>query len=332
MKNFDIDFVILWVDGADPEWQKEKNHWSPGADKSATAANRFRDWDNLRYWFRSVEKCTPWVRKIHFVTCGHLPPWLKEDNPRLHIVKHSDYMPAEALPTFSCNPLELNMHRIPDLAEHFVYFNDDMFVLREIPRTFFFNECGYPCDRAIQTALQPDGSSLFGMRSADVSLINRHFSKRACWRQNWRKYLSFHYGRELYRNVALFPWEKFTGFYDDHLPIAYRKETLKNVWSEEFDYLQSMNGRRFRQKDDLTNWVFRYWQYAQGTFAPCAPRGKFIELSAAGSAAVAAAQISAARDPMVCLNDSDPVDFESAKATLISAFEKLFPEKSSFEK
>ena len=25
----EIDFVILWVDGADPEWQKEKRKYSP---------------------------------------------------------------------------------------------------------------------------------------------------------------------------------------------------------------------------------------------------------------------------------------------------------------
>ena len=28
----DIDFVVLWVDGADPEWQKEKNKYSVKKD------------------------------------------------------------------------------------------------------------------------------------------------------------------------------------------------------------------------------------------------------------------------------------------------------------
>ena len=27
---------------------------------------RYRDWQNLKYWFRAVEKYAPWVRKIHF--------------------------------------------------------------------------------------------------------------------------------------------------------------------------------------------------------------------------------------------------------------------------
>lgn len=332
MKKFDVDFVVLWVDGADPEWLAEKNHWSSGVDSAAVADNRFRDWDNLRYWFRSVEKCTPWVHKVHFVTWGHLPPWLNIDCPRLHIVKHTDYMPAEALPMFNSNPLELNMHRIPDLAGHFVYFNDDMFVLRKLPRSFFFDDDGYPCDRAIQTALQPDGSSLFGMRSANVAIINRHFNKRQCWKKNLFKYLSLRYGTENYRNVALLPWTKFTGFYDDHLPIAYRKETLEQVWSGEADYLQSMNKRRFRGRDDATHWAFRYWQYAQGTFVPSTSRGKYMELKSPESIAEAAADIRAARHPMLCLNDSAPADFEGAKAKLNAAFESVFPERSSFER
>ena len=31
---------------------------------------RYRDWDNLRYWFRGMEKYAPWVRKIHFCHMG----------------------------------------------------------------------------------------------------------------------------------------------------------------------------------------------------------------------------------------------------------------------
>ena len=37
-----IDFVITWVDGADPEWLKEKKHYLPDTD---TDPRRFRDWD-----------------------------------------------------------------------------------------------------------------------------------------------------------------------------------------------------------------------------------------------------------------------------------------------
>ena len=63
----DIDFVVLWVNGNDEEWQKKKALFSPD-QKSDIGINRYREWDNLKYWFRAVEKYAPWVRKVHFVT------------------------------------------------------------------------------------------------------------------------------------------------------------------------------------------------------------------------------------------------------------------------
>ena len=125
--NEKIDFVIMWVDGSDPKWLQEKNKYSTNKIDVDDAINRYRDMGTLKYWFRSVEKYTPWVNKIHFITCGHLPDWLNTNNPKLNIVKHEDYIPKEYLPTFSANPIELNLHRINELEEKFVLFNDEIF-------------------------------------------------------------------------------------------------------------------------------------------------------------------------------------------------------------
>ena len=97
-----IDFVIPWVDGSDPAWIKEKQLYSNNIQKEDDGREiRFRDWGTLKYWFRGVERYAPWVRKIHFVTWGHLPEWLNTNTPKLHIVNHRDYIPAEYLPTFN---------------------------------------------------------------------------------------------------------------------------------------------------------------------------------------------------------------------------------------
>ena len=63
-----IDFVMIWVDGNDPEWQKEKAKYDERVETLANNEVRFRDWDNLQYWFRAVEKFAPWVRNVYFVT------------------------------------------------------------------------------------------------------------------------------------------------------------------------------------------------------------------------------------------------------------------------
>ena len=115
----------------------------PRTDRDA----RYRDWETLRYWFRGVEKFAPWVNKIYFVTCGHVPSWLNLDADKLVHVKHSDYIPEEYLPTFSSHPIELNVNRIRGLSEHFVYFNDDTFLCRSIPKEIFYRD-GKPVHQA----------------------------------------------------------------------------------------------------------------------------------------------------------------------------------------
>ena len=147
---YPIDFVITWVDGQDDVWRKQKASYSH-TEEEDDSEERYRDWNLLQYWFRGVEEFTPWVRKIHFVTCGHLPTWLNTEHSKLHIVRHEDYIPKEFLPTFNSNVLEIYLHRIEGLTEQFVYFNDDMFFLRPMKSTdFFIND--KPCD---MLAFQP---------------------------------------------------------------------------------------------------------------------------------------------------------------------------------
>ena len=91
--NQKIDFVIMWVDGSDPAWLEEKNKYLEKKIDTSNAINRYRDMGLLKYWFRGVEKLTPWVNKVHFVTWGHIPSWLNTNNPKLNIVKHEDFIP-----------------------------------------------------------------------------------------------------------------------------------------------------------------------------------------------------------------------------------------------
>ena len=149
----EIDFVILWVDGNDPAWREEFVRTRQAENDDASEI-RYRDWRNLHYWFRSAERFAPWVRKVHFITWGHLPAWLRRDHPKLHIVNHRDFIPAEYLPTFNSNTIELNIHRIEGLADRFVLFNDDTFLTRGCRPEDFFRR-GVPCDMARLSVVQP---------------------------------------------------------------------------------------------------------------------------------------------------------------------------------
>ena len=129
-----MDVVITYVDGLDPLWQKDyEEHTNiPILEK------RFRDWGTLRYLMRGIEVNMPFIRKVHLIVArdSQVPKWVNRDN--VNIVLHKDIIPEEFLPTFNCNPIELHIHRIKDLDEQYVYFNDDVFPLMKCEPTDFF--------------------------------------------------------------------------------------------------------------------------------------------------------------------------------------------------
>lgn len=120
-----IDFVVLWVDDSDPNWLNDKAKYNPETSEKIKSdvdtAARYRDWNNMKYWFRSIEKFAPWVRKIHFVTYGHLPDFLDTNNEKIHIVNHEDIIPSDCLPNFNASAIEININNIPGLSEQFVF-------------------------------------------------------------------------------------------------------------------------------------------------------------------------------------------------------------------
>jgi len=175
-----VDVVYTWVNGSDPNLQRELAYYkrihdaekaaqlaalAPPAVADALAhvahninatmavnessggnvtddhysANRFRDNEELRYSLRSIWRFAPWVRHVYIVTNGQVPHWLNLDHPRLTLVTHSDIYPNQShLPTFSSPSIESHLHRIPGLAEHYIYFNDDVLLGNEVwPDDFF---------------------------------------------------------------------------------------------------------------------------------------------------------------------------------------------------
>lgn len=332
----DIDFVVLWVDGNDPAWQAEKAKYQGETLDDSNSQNRFRDWGLMPYWFRAVERFTPWVRTIHFVTCGHVPAFLNLDHPKLHLVRHADILPAEALPTFSSHAIEMNIHRIPGLAEHFVYFNDDMFLLRPMPATSFFRD-GLPCTYGGEYPIELVGELGIWQHAAvnDLGVVNAHFDKRTQVAKYAKKYANPAYRwQDNTRTKAvekLFP-NYFTGFKNLHAPAAYRKQTFEEVWAAEPELLARTTSHRFRSADDVNQWVCLWWQVASGQFAPF-DVDNVVDSVRADNAARLCALIRAQEHDMACINDPEgDVDFEALAAELRTAFATILPEKSGFER
>ena len=327
----DIDFVLLWVDGNDINWQKEKNMYS-NLQNGDNKDNRYRDWNNLQYWFRGVETFTPWVRKIHFITWGHIPKWLNTNNPKLNIVNHKDYIPKDYLPTFNSNVIELNIHRINELSENFVLFNDDMFITKNIGEELFFRN-NLPCDCAVMDAISISEDFSYTIAN-NLFIINRYFEKKSCIKNNINKWFCLKYKRFLYKNLVLYPWNYFTGFHNFHIPISHKKSVFKEVWNKEFSMLDSVCKNKFRTKNDISHWLFRYWNLVNGKFTPrdCTIT-QYFELKNNCDINSILNNIKNQKYSLICINDSvsEYNFFEEYSTQIIDAFNTLLPNKSSFE-
>ena len=331
-RNNDIDIVIPWVDGSDPEWQNDfRKYAALEMGRDSNSEIRYRDWDNLQYLFRGIEKFAPWVRKVHFVTTGQKPKWLNVNAPKLNFVRHQDFIPQEFLPTFSVRPIELNLHRIEGLAEQFVYFNDDYFLLRPVrPERFFRN--GLPCDMAVLDTL-PMGGPRGHMLMNDVNVVNSHFPKSAVLKAHPLKWLNLRYGSQLLRTLSLLPFSVFPGFRNHHMPQAFLKSTFREVWEVEEPLLREVSAHRFRDITDVNQYMFRFWQLMSGKFHPVniVNSSCRYNLTDHDLEALTAAIKTQKRDILVMADSDDVSDFNGMVVKINAAFETILPEKSTFE-
>lgn len=330
--NNDIDFVIIWVDGNDPEWKNEKSRFMGSINaEEDDSVHRYRDWNNLQYWFRSVEQYCPWVRKVFFVTWGHLPNWINVDNEKLVIVNHKDYIPEKYLPTFSSHTIELNLHRIKGLSERFVYFNDDMFVLRPMNEEDFFKK-GKPCDSAVMTPHCYNMEDMVIMAPfRDIGIINHEFNMKEVIKKNIHGWFNFKYGINNLRTLVMLGCPRFPGMLQQHLPTSFCKSTFYEVWDKYFDILDNTCLHKFREMTDVNQWVFKEWQLASANFYPRTTKiGKSIP---AYSIDKAVDCIKKQRVKMMCLNDTEMSyeEFIDCTHKINMAFETILPNKSRFE-
>ena len=326
-----IDFVVLWVDGGDEVWKEKKAKYLPKT-KGDTSVARYRDWDTLCYWFRSVEKNAPWVNRIHLVTDEQIPPWMNTEHPKLHLVSHKDYIPKSCLPLFNSSAIEIGIGNIPDLAQKFVYFNDDVFLNQPISPEYYF-ENGIPVDMAGLTRRGEVRSTFQHIMQNDDEIINRHFRKREVLQKHFLKWYRPSYGKTFLRTLLVGWGKEFHGFVIPHMSVPYRMLDITRVWEAERAVLEETQTHRFRYDTDLNHYVYRFWRLCIGDFVPRKNKGKYISLCDMRSIDRFEKLLNSKSCPEFCINDNwRENDFETAKKRLLRAFEKRYPEKSSFEK
>ncbi len=334
-----IDLVIPWVDDNDPVWISEKARYENMSNDTGKHVARYRDWDNLKYVFRSIEKYMPWINNVFLITCGHTPKWISKKNQKLKIVYHRDFIPAKYLPTFSSHTIELNLFRISELSEHFIYFNDDIFAINTLrPSDFFHN--GKPCDAGILNVhCEKKSQMIHSIANKDVGIINEHFQMSKVISENRNNWFNYKYGlRNNIQNSILSTCPRFPGFKQFHMANSFLKSTFVEVWNKENEYLNKVCLNKFRTPNDVNQWLIREWQLVTNDFFPYSKHklGYLVDFEK-GDIDIIIKQcqkiINKSKYKMICINDGDTINnFEYLKDEVNKLLETKFPEKSCFER
>lgn len=129
---YPVDVVFTWAGEGNPD-----------------SDPRVADNNELKYSLRSVRKYMPWVNHIYILMNppAKKPSWFNDDykDGMVTIVDHrSTFINKKHLPTTRSEAIEWSMVNIPNLSERFIYFNDDVFVARDLSYSDFFDNKGRP--------------------------------------------------------------------------------------------------------------------------------------------------------------------------------------------
>ncbi|TGA92561.1 stealth conserved region 3 domain-containing protein [Streptomyces sp. MZ04] len=313
--DFPVDAVYTWVDDSDPEWRARREAALGGPDDGSSAdhgAVRFRNRDELRYSLRSLAMYAPWIRHIYLVTAGQTPSWLNADHPDVTVVDHRDLFadPDAALPTFNSHAIESQLHRIEGLSEHFLYFNDDMFLGRPTtPDTFFLSSgtARFFWSTASVPALpvSPDDEGYLAAAKNNRELLRREFGRTATH-----------------------------SFF--HAPYALHRGVLAELTERFADELEATARSRFRSNGDLAlvSSLHHHYAYLTGRAVPGEITYDFVDIGRREDHSRLGQLLQSRAKTAFCIGESPDSELSDEEMALAvrSFLTAYFPVRSPYER
>jgi len=309
----EVDIVFSWVDGSSNEFQRERakrmNAYVVGDGDDHAA--RYRQVDELRYALRSVHMFAPWIRTIWIATDSPAPWWLRDD-PRVRIVRSEEFFAdPSVLPTHNSHAVEAQLHRIPGIAEHFLYSNDDMFFGRPVRPELFFTAAG------ITQFVEAD--IRIGVGGADPSRSGHDNAARVN-----REVLRRRFGRVITRDLQ-------------HCATPHRRSVMFELEREFPEEFARTAAARFRSATDVsvTNSLYHYYALMTGRALPTtAPRTEYIQTTLQESLHRMERLLARRDADMFCLNDGSVPELpeELRERAVRDMLEAYFPVAAPWER
>jgi len=304
---FSVDAVVTWVDGATERFRERLSRARAASatkpSPAAVATRRFRDLGLLPTLVEGLERHAPWLRRIHVITAGEPPPLPWSDKLR-HVTHAEIFRHPTDLPTFHSSAIEANLAFIAELAEHFVYFNDDMFLMSPVSWSDFFDRQGRAHVFFESRRLFPPWARMLverpSLHTRKLLTTVRAFARA---RPRTARAIGGRFGR--------FPREL-------HQPAPSRRSLLAGLWSDPAfgPLVRATSAMRFRDERALEIiYLQRLVALDTGLGVVARPPSHFeLSLSArAEERAAALAEARRARPRLLCLHDNLPDDARIAR-------------------
>ncbi|MCT4698890.1 stealth family protein [Tenacibaculum haliotis] len=235
-----IDAVLTWVDSSDEVWRNKINQYlDKKIDwKNKKESTRYNSINEIEISITSILKFANFIKNIYVVTDNQKPvnfDKLKIKalalNVNLELIDHKTIFRGyeEYLPTFNSQTIETMLYRIPNLSEHFIYFNDDFFLINKTQSNDFFKN-SFPVLRG---------------RWKDFD-ENVWYQKMLYYRKKKRVFSYRHVKED---SAKLIGFDKY--FDINHTPYPLRKSTIEKLFDKKPELLERNLKYKFRHKNQF---------------------------------------------------------------------------------
>ena len=230
-----IDAVITWVDGSEPSYQRKiKEHLT----NNDTIKRQYLQANEINLCVASIVKYAPFIRKIFIVTDKQSPSLdsVKHivSKEKIEIVDHEEIFRdnIEFLPTFNIRSIDALLFKIKDLSEKFIYFNDDMFLVKKTnPEDWFVG------DKAVLT-----GNWVKTYNKKPIKIISQKIKSFFNMRP------SYNASQSKAANIAGFNSKYFKSY---HCGRPQKKSTIKDFYNKFPQRLESQIKHKFRNPEQF---------------------------------------------------------------------------------